>query len=139
MQIHNIPRRKNLKRPSARVARGGKRGTTAGRGQKGQKSRAGRRIRPAIRDLIQRLPKMRGTTNKKITEKYEAIPVARLAKIKDAVIDLQALKKASLVSKKTNKVKLIASKSLTEKLSVKGLKTSAGAKKQIESAGGSVA
>ena len=43
-----------------RIARGGKRGRTSGRGQKGQKSRSGRKIRPAIRDLVQRTPKLRG-------------------------------------------------------------------------------
>ena len=47
-----------------RVGRGGKRGTTSGHGTKGQKSRAGHKIRPAERDLIQRLPKLRGFANK---------------------------------------------------------------------------
>ena len=42
------------------VARGGKRGKTAGRGTKGQKARAGHKIRPEIRDVIMRLPKLRG-------------------------------------------------------------------------------
>lgn len=43
-----------------RVGRGGKRGKTAGRGHKGQKARAGHRIRPEIRDMIKKLPKLRG-------------------------------------------------------------------------------
>lgn len=47
-----------------RIGRGGKRGTYSGRGMKGQKSRAGRKIRPAVRDLIQRTPKLRGARNK---------------------------------------------------------------------------
>lgn len=54
-----------------RIGRGGKRGNTSGRGQKGQKSRAGRRIRPAERDLIQRLPKLRGVKNKPKYNKKE--------------------------------------------------------------------
>ncbi len=59
MQLHQI-KIKNRRRKGKRVGRGGKRGTTAGRGTKGQKARAGHRIRPEIRDLIKRLPKRRG-------------------------------------------------------------------------------
>ena len=44
-----------------RVGRGGKRGHTSGRGTKGQKSRAGHKIRPMMRDLVQKIPKKRGT------------------------------------------------------------------------------
>jgi ribosomal protein L15 len=46
-----------------RVGRGGKRGTFSGKGTKGQHARAGHRIRPAERDFIQRLPKLRGVGN----------------------------------------------------------------------------
>ena len=45
------------------MGRGGKRGTYSGRGVKGQKSRAGARIRPAIRDFIQQIPKLRGDSS----------------------------------------------------------------------------
>jgi len=63
MQLHQLqPANKNQKKK--RIGRGGKRGTYSGRGVKGQKSRAGRHIRPAERDLIQRLPKLRGQKNK---------------------------------------------------------------------------
>ena len=59
MQLHELrPVHKN--KSKKRIGRGGKRGTYSGRGMKGQKSRAGRKIRPAIRDLIQRTPKLRG-------------------------------------------------------------------------------
>jgi len=62
MQLHEIqPIHKN--KSKKRVGRGGKRGTYSGRGLKGQKSRAGRKIRPAIRDLMQRTPKLRGVKN----------------------------------------------------------------------------
>ncbi len=59
MQIHQIskPKKQNS---AKRVGRGGKRGTYSGRGMKGQKSRAGANIRPAIRDFIQQIPKLRG-------------------------------------------------------------------------------
>lgn len=59
MQIHQLkPVHKG--RRSRRVGRGGKRGTYSGRGIKGQKARAGAKIRPAERDLIKKIPKLRG-------------------------------------------------------------------------------
>lgn len=62
MQLHEIqPVHEN--KSKKRIGRGGKRGTYSGRGMKGQKARAGRKIRPAIRDLMQRTPKLRGVKN----------------------------------------------------------------------------
>jgi large subunit ribosomal protein L15 len=63
MDLNNI-RPLHAGKDEKRVGRGGKRGTTAGRGTKGQKARSGHCIRPAERDLIQRLPKLRGYKNK---------------------------------------------------------------------------
>lgn len=65
---------------SKRIGRGGKRGSYSGRGVKGQRSRAGRRIRPAERDLILRIPKKRGFSNKPVGPKPAVIDVARLIK-----------------------------------------------------------
>lgn len=59
MQFHNIKPKNKLKK-SRRVARGGKRGGYSGRGIKGQKSRAGAKIRPALRDIAAKFPKQRG-------------------------------------------------------------------------------
>ncbi|PIS13477.1 MAG: hypothetical protein COT67_01505 [Candidatus Tagabacteria bacterium CG09_land_8_20_14_0_10_41_14] len=59
MQLHQLkPSTKN--KDKKRIGRGGKRGTYSGRGLKGQKSRAGRKLRPQLRDIIKRLPKKRG-------------------------------------------------------------------------------
>ncbi len=63
MQLHEI-QAVHTNKPRKRIGRGGKRGTYSGKGIKGQKSRAGKKIRPAIRDLIQRTPKLRGIRNK---------------------------------------------------------------------------
>ena len=72
MQLYELkPNHKNKKHK--RVGRGGKRGTTSGKGTKGQKSRAGHRIRPAERDLIQRLPKLKGFNNKPKGKKHKII------------------------------------------------------------------
>src|SRR3989344_2256172 len=59
MQIHELkPKHKN--RDKKRVGRGGKKGTYSGKGNKGQSSRAGRKMVPIIRELIKRYPKLRG-------------------------------------------------------------------------------
>jgi large subunit ribosomal protein L15 len=59
MQLHQLKPIHKLKKRK-RVGRGGKKGTYSGRGIKGQKARAGRRLKPAIRELIKRYPKLRG-------------------------------------------------------------------------------
>ena len=59
MQIHNVKRTTKLK-TQTQVGRGGKRGKTSGRGTKGQKARSGHKIRPAFRDIIKKIPKLRG-------------------------------------------------------------------------------
>lgn len=59
MQTHQIKRTHKLKK-SKQIARGGRRGKQAGRGGKGQTARAGNRVRPAIRDTVKKLPKLRG-------------------------------------------------------------------------------
>lgn len=63
MNLHQIAPA-NKSKSKKRIGRGGKRGTYSGRGVKGQKARAGRKIRPATRDLIQQIPKLRGSKNK---------------------------------------------------------------------------
>src|SRR5438132_12001393 len=59
MQLHTLsPRSPRLR--SRSVGRGGKRGKTSGRGGKGQTARAGHKIRPEMRDIIKKIPKLRG-------------------------------------------------------------------------------
>jgi len=65
MQIHQV-KRNTENRDKRYVGRGGKRGKTSGRGTKGQNSRAGRKIRPVIRDMIKKIPKNRGYKFKSI-------------------------------------------------------------------------
>jgi large subunit ribosomal protein L15 len=59
MQLHQLKPIHKFKKKK-RIGRGGKRGTYSGRGIKGQKARAGRKIRPEIRDFIKKIPKKRG-------------------------------------------------------------------------------
>ena len=59
MQFHNLVSKTKRKR-SRQVGRGGTRGKTSGRGTKGQNARAGRKKRPEMRDIIKRIPNLRG-------------------------------------------------------------------------------
>lgn len=79
MQLHQLKPTHKLKKKK-RVGRGGKRGTYAGKGIKGQRSRAGRKFKPIIRELIKRYPKLRGYRFKRI-------------ELKPAVVNLQTLEK----------------------------------------------
>lgn len=120
------------------MGRGGKRGTMSGRGQKGQKSRSGHKIRPAERDLIQRLPKLRGFTNK-AREAAKVVNLEDLQKMKESEITLEVLKANGLVSKRyTGIVKVLGTGEATRAFTVKGLRVSASAKEKIEKAGGKV-
>ncbi len=111
-----------------RIGRGGKRGTTSGRGTKGQKSRSGHRIRPAARDLLIRLPKLRGYRNKSIKAKQAAINVR----------DLNKLSETLLTRKNLGNVKILGEGELTKAVTVEGLKVSKSAREKILKAGGAV-
>ncbi len=130
MELFKNSKQKN--RREKRVGRGGKRGTTSGRGTKGQKSRSGHRIRPAERDLLIRLPKQRGLGvhggNKSIKDKVRGINVGVLEKKEGSEFSYANL----------GKVKILGNGELKKKISVKGLAVSKSAKEKIEKAGGSV-
>ncbi len=59
MQIHELKRQHKNKKDRI-VGRGGKHAKTSGRGGKGQTARAGNKRRPELRDIIKKLPKLRG-------------------------------------------------------------------------------
>src|SRR6266852_4622774 len=104
MQLHQF-KSNQLERRRKRIGRGGKRGSYSGRGVKGQKSRSGRRLRPAERDLILRLPKQRGFANKPKSDKPVILNLKDIAKLlkahaekgKTLVIDKDFLKAAGLL------------------------------------------
>ncbi|KKU93861.1 MAG: 50S ribosomal protein L15 [Candidatus Jorgensenbacteria bacterium GW2011_GWA1_48_13] len=137
MQLHNL--RNPLKRKIKRVGRGGKRGTTSGRGQKGQKARAGHRIRPAERDLLLRLPKLRGVKNKPRTAPSRVINVGVLARhAEGGAVNPDVLLKKNFIKDKRERVKILGGGELKSALSVSGIRVSASARAKIEKAGGSV-
>ncbi len=126
MELFKNSKQKNAR--EIRVGRGGKRGTTSGRGTKGQKSRSGHVIRPAERDLLIRLPKLRGYRNKSIISKTRGVNVGRLETMKDSEFS----------SVNLGDVKILGGGELKKKVSVKGLPVSKSAKEKIEKAGGTV-
>lgn len=136
--LHDL--KPNTKRKSGkRVGRGGKRGTTSGKGQKGQKSRAGHRIRPASRDLLIRIPKLRGIKNKPLKAKMIGLSLGLIAKkVEGSVVNLESLVKAGLVRKSEKNVKILSDGEAGRALEFVGLAVSAPAAKKIEAAGGSV-
>lgn len=136
MQLHELQpiyKKKNKKR----VGRGGKRGTYSGHGIKGQKARAGRKIRPAERDIILRLPKLRGFKNKPIKPKPVVVNLDDLEKkVKGNIINKQTLLKAGLIRKSDKRIKILAKGEIKRPITIEGLEVSLSAKKKIESAGG---
>lgn len=137
MQLHTLQPNHSQK-AKKRIARGGKRGTYSGRGIKGQKSRAGRRIRPAERDLVIRLPKLRGFKNKSLEEKPRAINVGKLATLGITEVTLETLRQKGLISAREKRVKILGEGELSSPLHVKGIAVSKSAKMKIERSGGSV-
>jgi large subunit ribosomal protein L15 len=142
MQIHELqPKHKN--RTKKRIGRGGKKGTTSGKGTKGQSSRAGRKMVPIIREFIKKYPKLRGYRAIRIENYFAIVNLEVLEKnTKDGeTINPENLLKKGLISKmkgKTPKVKLLGTGNLTKKLFIENCKTSKSAKEAIEKAGGTV-
>lgn len=140
MQLHELKPIHKLKRKK-RVGRGGKKGTYSGRGIKGQKSRAGRRLKPVIREFIKRYPKLRGYKFKKKRLKMVFINIETLEnEFKDSEkVTPKILLDRKLISRikgKTPKVKILGKGKLTKKLIIEECQTSKGAKERIEKAGG---
>ncbi len=138
MQMHNIVRvHKNKK--SAAVGRGGKRGKTAGRGTKGQKARAGHKIRPEFRDIIKKLPKMRGrgkNSNLSIQQKPAIINISVLEKhFEDGdVVSRATLAAKGLIAKRGGllpEVKILSMGTLTKKLTFQGINFSGSAREKV--------
>jgi large subunit ribosomal protein L15 len=142
MQIHQIKRKTKLT-AGKRIGRGGKRGTTSGRGTKGQMARSGHKLYPELRDAIKKLPKLRGYRFKSFGVK--PVPV-NLRAIEEAFETGATVNPAELVAKKLVSkregsipaIKILATGPVTKKLTFEGLNFSAAAKEKIEKAGGSI-
>lgn len=140
-QVHTV-RPKTKTRQSRRVGRGGKRGTYSGRGMKGQKSRSGARIRPQIRDMIKRIPKLRGdNTSPPPGPRPMTIPLSLLARGfgEGTSVTPKTLKATGLIKSVRVPVKIVGVGGAPKKVKIVGVAVSSAARKAIEDAGGSVA
>jgi large subunit ribosomal protein L15 len=142
MQINTIKPATGSKHAKRRVGRGigSGLGKTAGRGHKGQSSRAGGYHKVGFEGgqmpLQRRLPK-RGFKSAQLKYNGE-ISLSDLQKLGADEVDLLTLKAAGLVREMIKTVKVIKSGELTRKVMLKGLGATAGAKAAIEAAGGKV-
>lgn len=77
MQINNL-KRKNKNKKDRIIGRGGKHAKTSGRGGKGQTARAGNKRRPELRDIIKKLPKLRGYAFNSFREKPDVVSLDKI-------------------------------------------------------------
>lgn len=142
MQIHELQPIHRLKRPK-RVGRGGKRGTYSGRGIKGQKSRAGRKLKDMVREMILKLPKKRGEKFGPIHGKSLPVTLETLEKVfshGEKITPRTLLEKGiiSRVAGRIPSVKIVGGKELKKGLIVVGVPLSRSAREKIEKAGGKI-
>ena len=143
MELNSIKPAAGAKHAKRRVGRGigSGLGKTAGRGHKGQKSRAGGYHKVGFEGgqmpLQRRLPK-RGFKSQSL--KFNAdITLTDLNGLTAAEVDLVVLKQAGLVGELIRKVKVVKTGELTRAVTLKNIGATAGARQAIEAAGGSVA
>ena len=143
MKLHELSPAPGSVKKAKRVGRGAGSGSgkTAGKGHKGQNARSGGGVRPGFEGgqmpLQRRVPK-RGFNNIFAT-RYAIVNVSQLNKFrKGSKVDAEALKKAGLIKKEYDGVKVLGEGELTKSLTVIAAKFSASAKEKIEEAGGQV-
>ena len=143
MELNTIRPAAGAKHAKRRVGRGigSGLGKTAGRGHKGQKSRSGGFHKVGFEGgqmpLQRRLPK-RGFRS--LGARFVAqIRLSDLERLPVDEVDLLALKQAGVANDLARSAKVVASGTLTRKLTLKGIAATKGARAAIEAAGGSVA
>lgn len=141
MQLHTL-KREHPNKKVQRVGRGGTRGKTSGRGGKGQTARAGNKRRPQMRDIIKKIPKLRGYRFNSPSIKNTPVNVGSLNIFESgAVVNPESLLEKKLirpVGGKTPSVKILSKGDLKVKIIIENCKVSESAKSKIEKAGGSV-
>lgn len=128
------------------VARGGKRGKTSGRGGKGQSARAGNKRRPEWRDIIKRLPKLRGR-GKNSNKPFQEVPfitnlitIEKIFSANDQITPTILVEKGiiSTQSGKIPLVKILGDGEITKAVKVSGCYLSKSAVEKINKAGGTI-
>lgn len=145
MQLHDLSPAPGSTKKRKRVGRGNGsgHGTTAGRGDKGQNSRAGGGKGPGFEGgqnpLAMRLPKLPGFKNH-WRQMFDVVNVGRLdAVFADGdVVDAASLKAKGVIKSSDAAVKVLGDGELSKKLTIKVDKVSGSARTKIEAAGGTV-
>jgi large subunit ribosomal protein L15 len=143
MELNGIKPAAGAKHARRRVGRGigSGLGKTAGRGHKGQKSRAGGYHKVGFEGgqmpLQRRLPK-RGFKSQLLKFNAE-VTLGDLEKLGAAEVDMMSLKQAGLIPEIAKVVKVIKTGELKLAVKLTGIGATAGAKAAIEAAGGSLA
>lgn len=141
MQINSL-KREHPNKKHQQVGRGGTRGKTSGRGGKGQTARAGNKRRPQIRDIIKKLPKLRGYRFHSSSIKATPVNVEALNVFETGtVVTVASLFEQDLIRRVGGilpKVKILAKGEISKKLSITGCEVSVAARTKIEKAGGTV-
>lgn len=137
MQLHTLTpgtKRKHRKR----IGRGGKRGTYSGRGQKGQRARAGHKIRPtAERELIARFPKLRGVKNKPKNDAPVVINIGALSRFaRSGLLNRAILAEEGVIKNSRSPVKILGDGEAKSAFTIQGIPISKSAREKIEKAGG---
>ncbi|MCP4503455.1 MAG: 50S ribosomal protein L15 [Deltaproteobacteria bacterium] len=143
--LHNLIAVRGARTRIKRVGRGNGSGMgkTCGRGMKGQKARKSGGVRPGFEGgqipLAIRLPK-RGFSNYLFKKTYTPINIGRLAeRFKDGdTVNVAALLECGLLSKASDRVKILGEGDVGMKLNLEVHKVSASARTKIEAAGGTV-
>lgn len=140
--LHNLRATSGAKQSKRRNGRGlGRKGTTAGRGQKGQKSRTGvgglKRL--GMRKLILSTPKLRGFRSLATGEAVVNVGDLNRAYIAGEVVSPRTLEKKGLITSTKHGVKVLGGGELAVAVTVKGCTVSASAAAKIASIGGKVA
>lgn len=143
MRLHDLSPSKGARKSRKRLGRGvgTGQGKTAGRGTKGQNSRAGGGVRPGYEGgqmpIHRRLPK-RGFANI-FKKKVAVINIRDLQKFESGeTVDEAALLKAGLIKGRHDSVKLLGKGEIEYPLNIRLEGISAGARKKIEASGGSI-
>ena len=144
MKLHTMSPTPGSRKARKRVGRGDSSGLgkTAGRGEKGQKSRSGATIRPFFEGgqipLFRRLPKRGFKNADRIIYALVNLDVLDANFNAGDVVDVDALREKKLLGKGESIVKILANGEITKALTVKAAKFSAAAAAKIEAAGGKV-
>ena len=143
MQIHNL-KRQNKNKKDRIVGRGGKHAKTSGRGGKGQTARAGNKRRPELRDIIKKLPKLRGYRFNSFEIKPISVSLDKIMAVypkggevnPESLFALKAIKK---IKGRIPAIKILNGRNdFTAKVVISKCTVSASAKEKIVKAGGEV-